>query len=380
MTRVLDPPVTTDSPREALHPDGEAAEVVPHLGRGLPVTDALRDDHAQRLQALPLREPRQAVRRQELDVRPGLFAAVTGFFRDGPSRADVLQSVLHLFVEVVDDRLMQRPLVPLERQHVVAAAVHDVGRNRLLRPHRIDGEDRPANVDQLEHRGNRRDFVGFVVAGDLGQRQSEVAGPDADRVQRPQSPLPVVTPPRRLAIDRQHRLRDAGGRRRGVPQRREPRREADLKGVRFQRPSTRRKTSFPGTPCGRSSVASNHSSFSAAQRAIAVGPPAPASTAINAMTTTLASGCRRLIVDRGSSSASKYRTTSSSPTDRAADIPDLPVLWQTPTTESGITIHQPERKPSQALQVTQSARWPCRKELSLEHDTAKAHSHSCTYC
>ena len=54
-----------------------------------------------------------------------------------------------------------------------------------------------------------------------------------------------------------------------------------------------------------------NSSFRAAHSAIAVGPPAPASTAITAMTTTLTRGCRRLMVERGSSSSAKWRTTSS---------------------------------------------------------------------
>jgi hypothetical protein len=39
----------------------------------------------------------------------------------------------------------------------------------------------------------------------------------------------------------------------------------------------------------------------AAHRAIDVGPDAPASTAITAIVTTDAGGCRRLIEDRGSS-------------------------------------------------------------------------------
>ena len=58
----------------------------------------------------------------------------------------------------------------------------------------------------------------------------------------------------------------------------------------------------------------------AAHSAIAVGPEAPASTAITAMTTTETSGCRRLISDRGSSSSWKCATTSSSEISRELAI------------------------------------------------------------
>src|SRR5579884_3319680 len=53
-------------------------------------------------------------------------------------------------------------------------------------------------------------------------------------------------------------------------------------------------------PAGKGSTCRRKSSLVRAQRAIAVGPPAPASTAINAMTTTLTKGCWRLMGERGS--------------------------------------------------------------------------------
>jgi hypothetical protein len=64
---------------------------------------------------------------------------------------------------------------------------------------------------------------------------------------------------------------------------------------------TRRKTSLLGTPCGRSRRRVRRSCLVAAQAAMAVGPPAPASTARKAMTRTLGRGWRRLTVERGSS-------------------------------------------------------------------------------
>ena len=62
------------------------------------------------------------------------------------------------------------------------------------------------------------------------------------------------------------------------------------KALGFKAINTRRKTSLRGTPFGKSSTSKRNSSFTAAHRAIAVGPLAPTSTAIKAMTTTLTNG------------------------------------------------------------------------------------------
>ena len=75
---------------------------------------------------------------------------------------------------------------------------------------------------------------------------------------------------------------------------------------------TRRKTSLPGMPWGRSRIPARSSSLNLAQRAMAVGPAAPARTARTAMTRTLGRGCRRLMWERGSSRVEKDSTISSS--------------------------------------------------------------------
>ena len=78
----------------------------------------------------------------------------------------------------------------------------------------------------------------------------------------------------------------------------------------FKVSKTRRKTSFLGMPCGRSSSFNKNSHFILAHSAMAVGPLAPASTAMIAMTITLSSGCSRFTADRGSSNCLKCRTIS----------------------------------------------------------------------
>ena len=117
---------------------------------------------------------------------------------------------------------MQRLLIALQRQHVVRSPVNNVFRDRSLCSHRINRDDRSANVHQLQQLGNCRDFVRFLIGGYLPQAEAEFAGPDADRMQRAQAFTLVVAAPQCLSVDRQHGLIDAGGGGRGLPQRLQP--------------------------------------------------------------------------------------------------------------------------------------------------------------
>jgi len=105
---------------------------------------------------LPQAEPRQALGRREREIRPRLLAAVAGLDRHVLLRP--LQFAPEPLVDGSDDRLMPRVLVPLQRQHVVPLAVDDLGGDRLLRPHRVDGDDRPLDVHQPQDFGDRRDL------------------------------------------------------------------------------------------------------------------------------------------------------------------------------------------------------------------------------
>ena len=75
----------------------------------------------------------------------------------------------------------------------------------------------------------------FSAQADLSQRQTVLAGPHADRMQRSQPLVAIVTPPQCLAVHRQDRLLDAGLRGRLGTQRLQPTGEAGLEGGRLQR-------------------------------------------------------------------------------------------------------------------------------------------------
>lgn len=113
-------------------------------------------------------------------------------------------------------------------------------RDGRLRSHRVDRDDRSADVDQLQKFGNRRALsteeqgIGFFRGRDLSQRQAEVRRPDADRMQRSQPAGPVVAASQRLAVNRQNRLFDTGGYRRLFTQGCQPTDEAGLKTSRVE--------------------------------------------------------------------------------------------------------------------------------------------------
>src|SRR5262245_33114816 len=111
-------------------------------------------------------------------------------------------------------------------------------------------------------------------------------------------------------------------------------------------------------PLGKSRIWSSRSCFSAAHLAIAVGPLAPANTAIAAVTTTLTKGCRKLTAERGSSNAAKYPTTSSR---RIRTLPSIARPPGTPIVRrhgEPFYPHSPRGASAQIGKITQSARWP----------------------
>lgn len=72
----------------------------------------------------------------------------------------------------------------LESQQIVPSAFDHFGRNVLLAAHRVNGDCRPFQVEHFQQQGNRRDFIGFCLGGDLAQRQPNVTRPGRNQMQR----------------------------------------------------------------------------------------------------------------------------------------------------------------------------------------------------
>src|SRR6266702_7209814 len=126
---------------------------------------------------------------------------------------------------------------------------------------------------------------------------------------------------------------------------------------------TMRKTSLRGTPKGKGKPWRRNSCLARAHLAMAVGPLAPARIAMMEMTTTLVSGWRRLISQRGSSSVSKCLAMS-------ASVVCCESVKAGPPCRSGEKLHEERyRKNAGKAQapyfnkIAQSARWPWLEAL-----------------
>ena len=108
---------------------------------------------------------------------------------------------LQPLVDGLTDLLIQRRLVLLDGQHVVAAAFTKLRGDLLLTAHRVDGHDRPGEFQHLQQLGNGCDLVGFLIHDHLTERQLVLRSPSRDPVDGGLAVLPIVGAPQGLAVD-----------------------------------------------------------------------------------------------------------------------------------------------------------------------------------
>ena len=89
------------------------------------------------------------------------------------ANVDTCEVVFQLSVDVLDDRVMQRLLVALERQYIVGFLLDDLGGDCFLGSHRVDRDDGPLDVHRLQQLGDGRDLVGLLGTDLLPQGQAE---------------------------------------------------------------------------------------------------------------------------------------------------------------------------------------------------------------
>src|SRR6516164_708774 len=248
MARVFNSPMASYRVGKLLHAYRQATDVIARLHRFFAVANADRCHHTDRLQAFPTIPFAQRVGYRHLNVTASLLPAMTRFLGDVPTRLRLGKIVVALFLDVRDDRIVQRSLVSFQRQNIVRSARHDLLRNRLLRAHRVDRDDRALDVYQPQKLGNGCDFVRLLLTRDLSERQPEFAGPHRDAVQSPQRLAAIMTAPQRLAIHSQNRLLNAGGLGRLATQEFQPLHEARLKGPGLERHQYASKNVFARNP------------------------------------------------------------------------------------------------------------------------------------
>jgi hypothetical protein len=79
---------------------------------------------------------------------------------------------------------VQRTLIPLESQHVLAALIDNYLRNGSLAAHRVDGHDVPVQLQQRQQLWDVGDLIRLLLARFLPEHQPVGVRPGADPVQR----------------------------------------------------------------------------------------------------------------------------------------------------------------------------------------------------
>ena len=97
---------------------------------------------------------------------------------------------------------MQRRLIRVQRQHVVAFAVTNLRRNGGLTAHGIECDRTAAQVKQVKQLGDRRNLIRLVVHRNVPQHQAVFCSPGADEVQRGFPVGAVVTAAMGLPVNR----------------------------------------------------------------------------------------------------------------------------------------------------------------------------------
>src|SRR5262249_13973098 len=138
------------------------ADEITHLRTGLLPYRALAVAHANRPQAAPLLPPAQPRHLLQDGVAAALPTTMTPLL--GLVKGQLGGLVVQGFLQTLLDVLQQLFLVALDRQDVVAAPSDDSLGNLLLAAHRVDADQSPLQLQQLQQPGNGRDFVG--IGGD----------------------------------------------------------------------------------------------------------------------------------------------------------------------------------------------------------------------
>ena len=119
-----------------------------------------------------------------------------------PGDRRILEAVGLLLGGEQFDILAQRPLIALERQHVVGLLGEDFLGDVALAADRVDGDDGALDRQEIEQLGDGDDLVRFVRHLDLAEHEALMRGEGRDHVDRRLAVPPIGRAPQGLAIDR----------------------------------------------------------------------------------------------------------------------------------------------------------------------------------
>ena len=109
-------------------------------------------------------------------------------------------------VEISADIIVERALIALQSQRIVATLIDDLLSDRTLAVQRVGGHDRALQRQHLQQRRHGGDLVGLGVRGDLRQHHALLAAPGADHVQGRLAVGAIERSAQHFAICRHHTL------------------------------------------------------------------------------------------------------------------------------------------------------------------------------
>jgi hypothetical protein len=202
---IFNAPMLADHVVEALGGQRCAEQVIGRLSGGLGRGFADAGDLADGGQARPMVDLLQPVDLARDQGRAGFDAAVIGI-----NGLRTRRRLVRRIVEECADVLMQRALVALQRQDVVAALIDDLPGNGTLAVERVGGHDRALQCEHLQKLRHGGDLIRLGVGGNLRQHKALLAAPRADHVQGRLATGAIEGAAQDLAVNRHDALNRIG--------------------------------------------------------------------------------------------------------------------------------------------------------------------------
>ena len=223
---VLDCPMASDDQPEKVPQHDQRCDVIARLSFDLAAefTRAFNDgDSVQAWPFVPISEPFDIM---DHGGGPSFDATIIGVDRLCPADLRIDEVSCLRLVEQRFNIFAQRSLIAFQPKNIIGLLLDDLSRDGALTTHRIDGDDRPLDRQQVQQFRDRDDLIGFFGDLDLSQHEALARGEGEHHMDGAFSGL-STGPTHGLAIDRDHAHPHAG-------QRRDPGDEAALELLRVE--------------------------------------------------------------------------------------------------------------------------------------------------
>ncbi len=149
MAAVFDLPVAANGFGKLLHTHLQTADEIANTDDSTIACLAVRNRDADRFQFLETNHLFEFPRQRTLNVGSPVVSTMFDFVSRLLSCCDTREVINHVFVEVLDDGIVQPALISFQRQNITVQRLVVVLGNRSLCPDGVDGDDRSIDVDEL---------------------------------------------------------------------------------------------------------------------------------------------------------------------------------------------------------------------------------------